>query len=271
MLDKPNKQRGQVALAMHSAASPDWGTPMILRCFGACILRAASIGKTAIDLDYASSAYWQTRWPSPVDCPGAFLDGSKGKDVLVEADRQTVAPQRGSGFFNPPGFGGGKMVQRCWRLFEEDHRKKRLGSGLWIGFSVEQLGSLQNIGERNPLSWNSDALITTIVPSRRAHYVLHPEQLIRKLLKKQATRKEGSKQWLAETRLITRLRHRSEDVPVDGGAPSHLSYLSILWHRDRQLRCRQMAAARKFLEEQRANKKSLLHKFEVIGKLEMSV
>ena len=256
--------------ALHSAASPEWGTPMLLRRFSACVLSPAAMGP-AIDLDYASSAYWQQWWPNPAERPSAFLDGSKGRDVLVEADRRRAAPRLGSGHLNAPGIGGGEMVQQCWGLFEEDHRLEKLGSGYWVGFSVEQFGSLQNVGERNPLTTDADDLITTIVPSRRAHYVLHPEQHIALLRKKQRRRDKKSKQWQAEQRLLDRRRNRSDDAPVDGGAPSHLSYVSILWHRDRAVRRKQMEAARTFLDEQKADVKSLLHKFEVIGPLELEM
>ena len=254
--------------AMHSAASPDWGTPMILRSFSARVLAPAAIGP-AIDLDYASSAYWQAWWPNPAERPTAFLDGSKGRDVLVEADRRSAAPRLGSGFMNPPGIGGGDMVQKCWTLFEDDHRTGKLGSGYFVGFSVEQFGSLQNVAERNPLTTGSDDLITTIVPSRRAHYVVHPEQLIAITRRKIKKRERGSKQWLSEQRLLMRLKSRTDDRPVDAGAPSHLSYISILWHRDRGVRRMQMELARQFLAEQRTDEKSLLYKFEVIGPLEL--
>lgn len=252
---------------MHSAASPDWGTPMVLRSFSAHVLRPASRTGRAIDLDYASSAYWQEWWPEEWTTPNDFLDGSPGRNVLT--DRHRVVPRIGSGHLNAPGIGGGDMVQDCWKLFEEDHRRLLLGSGFWIGFSVEQLGSIQNVSERNPLTCGAADLITTIIPSRRAHYVLHPEQLIVVTQKKQAKRDPGSKQWQAEQALIDKLRARSDDAPVDGGAPSHLSYLTILWHRNHHVRREQMKAARQFLSEQREDKKSLLHRFEAIGPLEM--
>jgi hypothetical protein len=255
--------------AMHSAASPDWGTPMLLRQFSACVLRPAAMG-TAIDLDYASSSYWQQWWPDPADRPHAFLDGCKGRDVLVEADRRAAAPRLGSGHLNAPGLNGGDMVQKCWALFEEDHRKEKLGSGNWVGFSVEQFGSLQNVGERNPLTTGDDDLITTIVPSRRAHYVVPPEALIAIIQKKQKRRDRKSKQWKAEQRLIQRLRERTDERPVDAGAPSHLSYVTILWHRERAVRRTQMQAARDFLKAQQENPKSLLFKFEAIGPLELA-
>lgn len=255
-------------LAMHSAASPDWGTPMILRSFSTCVLAPAAMGP-AIDLDYASSDYWQEWWPNPAERPSAFLDGSKGRDVLIEADRRAAAPRLGSGHMNAPGIGGGDMVQKCWGLFEEDHRSEKLGSGYWVGFSVEQFGSLQNIGERNPLTTDADDLITTIVPSRRAHYVVHPDALIAITKKKQKRRDRKSKEWEREQRLLKRLRDRSDNRPVDAGAPSHLSYVTILWHRERSVRRTQMEKARTFLKEQQADPKSLLFKFEAIGPLEV--
>ena len=198
MIDQGSSKRralalGQVArstLAMHSAASPDWGTPPIIRHFCASFLRPAANGG-AIDLDYASSAYWQSHWPIGTR-PSAYLDGSEGRDVLVEADRRAAVKARtcGAGFFNPPGLDGGRMIQRCWEVCEQDHRTGWLGSGAYIGFSLEQLASLQGVGERNPLSCG-DGTVITVVPSRRIRYELHPEALIALLRKKQARRERG--------------------------------------------------------------------------------
>jgi hypothetical protein len=243
---------------------------MVLRRFAACVLAPAARGP-AIDLDYSSSEYWQSWWPEPTDRPREFLDGSKGRDVLIDADRRAVYPSPSpgpeTGFLNAPGLGGGDMVKQCWRIFEEDHRKHKLGSGCWLGFSIEQLGSLQNVGERNPLTAGVGDLITSIVPSRRVNYVLHPEQLIRITLRKQQSRDRRSKQWLAEQRLIEKLRSRPTDAPVSAGAPSHLSYVTFLWHHSRVERRSQMEEARQFLADQRKNPKSLFYKFEVIGAL----
>jgi hypothetical protein len=192
------KKTGPSPLAMHSAASPEWGTPMLLRQFSQRVLRPAAKTRASIDLDYSSSSYWQAWWPDG-DRPHAYLDGSKGRDVLIEADRDAACADRGSGFENAPGIGGGDMVQLCWELFEKDHREEKLGSGGWIGYSVEQFGSLQNVGERNPLTCDEDDLITSIVPSRRAHYVLHPLQLIAITQRKMKKRERGDKQRLAAT------------------------------------------------------------------------
>lgn len=160
------------------------------------------------------------------------------------------------------------MVQKCWGLFEEDHRTHKLGSGCWVGFSVEQLGSLQNVGARNPLTTGTEDLITTIIPSRRVNYVIHPEQLIKIILRKQESRARRNKHWLAEQLLIERLRARTTDAPVSAGSPSHLSYVTFLWHRCRVERRAQMEEARRFLADQRKDPKSLFYRHEVIGPIE---
>lgn len=188
-------------LVQHSAANADWGTPLLLRRFAATVLQPAAKMGGSIDLDYSTSAYWQAWWPGG-DCPRTYLDGSPGKDVLVAANREAVCPNRGSGFLNPAGLDGGAMVQKCWELFERDHAEKKIGSGVWQGFSLEQFSSLQGITGRNPLTVGAEDLITTIVPSRRCRYLLHPEQFIVITRKKQATRDRRSKLWLAEQRKI---------------------------------------------------------------------
>jgi Holliday junction resolvase-like predicted endonuclease len=161
------------------------------------------------------------------------------------------------------------MVQRCWELLEKDHREKKLGSGFWVGFSLDQVASLQGICDRNPLTASAADLITTIVPSRRCRYLLHPEQFIAITRKKQSKRDRRSKQWLAEQRKIEKLRKRADDAPVPGNAPPHASYISILWSPVRAVRHRQMVAARQFLAEQGRDEKSLLYRFEAVGLLDM--
>lgn len=255
-------------LIMHSAANADWGTPMLLRRFVQAVLRPAAKMGGSIDLDYSTSTYWQAWWPER-DCPRTCLDGSPGRDVLSANDRDAVCPDRGSGFLNPAGLEGGAMVQKCWELFEQDHSTRKLGSGVWQGFSLEQFSSLQGITDRNPLTVGVEDLITTIVPSRRPRYLLHPEQLLMVTRKRQAKRDRRSKLWLAEQRRIDKLVNRVDDEPVSGAAPSHSGYTSILWSPLRNVRRRQMAAARQFLAEQRKDEKSLLYRFEAIGPLDM--
>lgn len=240
-------------LAQHSNASADWGTPELGRRFAAAVLKPAS-RSGSIDLDYASSAYWQMWWPDK-SRPSAYLDGSKGRDVLIEADRhaavKAISLQTcGAGFQNAPGLNGGEMVQRCWEVMEADHRSEWLDSGVWWGFSLEQFASLQGIGKRNPLTVDAKSLITTFVPSRRARYVLHPEAYIAILEKKRAKRDKTSPAYRTETRELDKLRARSDDSPVTPPAPPHASYITVLWSHDRATRKRQMEAARSFLKAQ---------------------
>lgn len=251
--------------AMHSNASPDWGTPSIVRRFCGVFLRPAAVGD-AIDLDYASSAYWQRYWPEDMR-PTAYLNGSKGRDVLLEEDRhRAVMTSRGcgAGFQNAPGLDGGRMIQRCWEVFESDHRSGWLESGAWVGFSLEQLASLQGVGNRNPLSCG-DGTVVTVVPSRRIRYELHPEALIALLIKKQSKREKGSPQWQDEARQIKKLHDRADDSPVPGLAPTHASYITLLPSRVKATRRRQFDAMREFLKSQKDQPKSPFQQVEIIG------
>jgi hypothetical protein len=126
---------------------------------------------------------------------------------------------------------------------------------------------LQGVGERHPLSIKDG--ITSIFPSRRARYMLHPESYIALLLKKQGKRVVGSKEWQVEQRQLEALRARNDDSPVTPPAPPHSSYISILWHRDRAVRRRQMTAARDFLKAQTEQTKSLLQKVAIVGEMEL--
>ena len=253
-----------VPSARHSSASADWGSPELIRRFAACVLRPASVGD-AIDLDYASSAYWHQWWPDRTR-PDAYLDGESGRDVLKLEDRIKALPRAGAGtgFLNAPGFGGGEMVQRCWEAFELDHREGRPRSGVWVCFTLEQFASLQGVAPRHPLSGED---ITTLVPSRRARYLLHPEQAIAITEKKLSRRPNRTDPPLE--RHIARLRGRSDDSPIIGDAPPHASSFTILWAKDKPRRRRQMDACKSFLaaQAQPDQSKSLFHEVAVIGTL----
>lgn len=254
-------------LAQHSDNSCDWGTPGVVRRFAQAFL-APSAFSSCIDLDYSSSAYWQDHWPDG-SRPAAYLDGSKGRDVLMVLDRRAAVSVHGcgAGFNNPPGLNGGQMIQASWKLFQTDHQIGWLHSGFWVGFSIEHFASLQGVSGRNPLS--RDVLIATIVPCRRIRYELHPDALIDLLLKKQKKREKKSKQWLIEQRQIKRLRERDDDTPVPGLAPTHASYITLLMNPKKTVRRQQLDAANKFLAEQADDSKSPFQRYEVIGSLEM--
>jgi hypothetical protein len=249
-------------IAMHSAASPDWGTPMIGKQLALRVLAPAGVG-CAINLDYASSAYWHGHWPGG-HRPAEYLDGRPGRDVLNEAARRrAIGAGGGTGFFNPPGLDNGKMVQECWRLFVDDWIRGMLVSGVWIGFSLEQTASLQNVGVRHPLSRD----VATIVPSRRGRYLLHPEQLITICEKKRKKRERKSDAYKKLTRQIKTLRDRKNDVPVQGDAPTHASYVSILLATAKPVRAKQIEALRLFLDEQSKIERSWFQKVAIVGDL----
>ena len=66
-------------LAQHSNESADWGSPVLIRRFAACVLKPVGI-TAAIDLDYSSGAYWQRHLPDDTR-PTAYLIGAKGRDI----------------------------------------------------------------------------------------------------------------------------------------------------------------------------------------------
>lgn len=262
MIAHRTAKRQEPEIAMHSAASPDWGTPLIGRQLAQRVLAPANVRyASAIDIDYASSAYWNGHWPGG-HAPAAFLDGKRGRDVRVAADRHRAMPAGGgTGFENPPGLDRGEMVQACWRAFVEDWQIGMLKSGVWVGFSIEQFASLQNACDVHPLSPN----VLTIVPSRRGRYLLHPEQLIALCLRKRRKRDRKSDVYRQLTRQIAELRDRKNDDPVPGDQPTHASYLSLLLASDHDVRERQRAELRLFLNEQSKIKGSWFEKVAIVG------
>jgi len=248
------------SIAMHSTASPDWGTPMLGKALALRVLAPAGIG-CAINLDYASSTYWNEHWPDG-QRPTAYLDGKRGRDMLISEDRRrAMGGGGGTGFLNPPGLDGGEMVKKTWIDFVDDWQSGMLVSGVWIGFSLEQLASLQGASEIHPLH----PKILTIVPSRRGRYLLHPEQLIAICEKKRKKHERKSDAYKALTRQIQTLRQREDDAPVPGDAPTHASYLSILLATTRLTRDKQLEVLRLFLDEQSQIERSWFQKVAIVG------
>jgi hypothetical protein len=217
-----------------------------------------------IDLDYSSSAYWHRQWPRQWR-PRAYLDGSKGRDVLEEPDRTRVLNRTRSrtGFINPAGIGGGDMVQRCWSIFESDHEQGVISSGVYIGFNIDTLSSLQNVGGRHPLSGVLFG-ITTIIPSRRARYLVHPLQMMALIRKKMRNHEKGSPERKRLSRQLGKLRARKNDAPVVGDAPPHSSFVTILWHGDVAIRKLQRSALDGFLKRESEDPKSLFSRVAVV-------
>jgi hypothetical protein len=237
--------------ALTSSASANWGTPETIRRLAACVLRPAAITGQAVDLDAASSAYWQAQW-SPRDRPTNYFDGAAKGDCLDPA----AWPDRvGSVFCNPPGDAGGVMVQAFWSLLVKRWQARRCASVFWIGFNLEQLRSLQNI-DTHPLS----AGVCTLLPGRRVAYMVSPQDMI-DLLQAKLVRREGDK----DRKRIAELERRADDSPVTGSAPTHASYLSVLWSHDKACRKRQQRALLDFLKGQKDLPRSPLQRCAVVG------
>ena len=254
------------ALAMHSAASPDWGTPMLVRSFSARVLEPAAMGH-AIDLDYASSAYWQKWWPDPRIVP---TPSSTDRRVATCSSRPTVVPR--SRVWAPVTSTHRVSVAVTWSnsagLFEKDHREAILGSGFWSDSpSSNSVASRTSASEtHSPRTWTISsrrscrAAARTRAASRRADRD-HAKEAEASRAKEQAVACRAAADRAA------RATHGRSSCRCR--APSHLSFVTILWHRDRAVRGAQMDRARQFLKEQHANEKSLLYKYEAIGPLEL--
>jgi hypothetical protein len=294
------------ANAMHSDASMDWGTPILGRELAIRVLAPAARTAHAIDLDYASSAYWNAQWPTACGGgykhkkylqPYTFLNGTKGRNVLVEKDRRRTMARCeetlgacGSAFFNPPGLDGGEMVKKCWDLMIVDYLDGWLGSSVWVGFSLEQLASLQSVrpdswpyrvdgrfqGGSHPLSKD----FITIIPSRRGRYLLHPEVAIALLQKKQKKMLHAVDRRLnvvkpgksaAYAALARRIKNIRASIaagnlsPVQGDAPTHASYITILPSMITGVRNEQIAALKQFLAEQSSMEGSWFQRVAVVG------
>jgi hypothetical protein len=128
--------------ALHSKASPKWGTPATI----ATRARVALGG--SIDLDPATSERFNT-----------VIQASR---ILTEQDNGLVAEWRAtdpfgllkydpiSVFLNPPG----GLVRDFWKRLIHELAAGVVSRAIWIGFSVEQLCILQD-EELYPLDFSS--------------------------------------------------------------------------------------------------------------------
>lgn len=131
-------------LAFHSSATPEHGTPIE-------VIEASRRLLHSIDLDPASSRDFNAR---------------------VMADRYYTAetdglkhPWHGRVFVNPPGDRRGKLVKEFWAKLLWEYYHGRTTEAVWVGFSLEQLVSLQRLeGVRHPLQF------PTCIPERRLKF-----------------------------------------------------------------------------------------------------
>lgn len=166
--------------AQHSSATEEHGTPPHIVGHGRNVMGGV------IHLDPASSAFWNRR--------------VRAEQYYTK--RQNALRQRwfGNVLCNPPGDKTGKLVQAFWLRLVEFYLAGDVTQAVWVGFSLEQLASLQGIVDSDTGRTMPDPLwFPTLVPRRRLHYQE----------KKSATRSERSKNpphasyvtWLPPTRL----------------------------------------------------------------------
>lgn len=260
--------------ALTSSASADWGTPEVIRRLAAVVLKPTAKNQrgSAVDVDGSTSAYWNAQW-TPEHRPVFILDGTPGLDATSREDWLTIAahfPSKriGGVFKNPPGDPSGGSVQDHFTVLESLWREQIVESVFWVGFSLEQCRSLIPDDEqiksgddiRHPL--HADAC--SIFPSRRVSYMAHPDAMIAIIDKRLAKRGDDSEAARLRKRR-TELVNRADDSPVAGPAPTHSSYLTILWSHNASVRRRQQHAMREFLRAQKTVPGSVLKRAVVIG------
>lgn len=264
-------------LALTSSASSDWGTPEVVRRMIACVLRPASTSD-AIDVDAASSTYWQQQWAAG-DRPVAFLDGSEGRDGMSrDGWLRAIAEVRkaynlssedgpiGSAHCNPPGLDQGHVVQAFAYGLSELHREGRVDSYGWVGFSLEQLRSLlpQPGNDREAKALHPlHPEVCTVFPGRRLQFLCRPEQMIA-IIRKRLANGGGSEKKRLEDRLQALLT-RADDSPVTGPAPTHSNYITFAWSHSASTKREQKKLLKAFLVGQANVPRSPFQRYAIIG------
>lgn len=111
-----------------------------------------------IDLDPASSPRWNAR-------VGALRFYTKRDDAL-RLPAWDAGPG-GMAFLNAPGDPRGELVPRFWQRLQVEQLAGRVTAAMWVGFSLEQLRTCQDVAPLHPLD-----LPTLIFAKREAYYEL---------------------------------------------------------------------------------------------------
>ncbi len=133
-----------MTLAFHSSKTSEHGTP-------AEVIAAAKAVMGEIDLDPASNHFHNER-------VGALR-------YYCLSDRGQDREWHGRVLVNPPGDRRGQLVKEFWAKLVWEYYHRRVTEAIWVGFSLEQLVSLQRLeGVRHPMQW------PTCIPSRRLRF-----------------------------------------------------------------------------------------------------
>lgn len=130
--------------ALHSSATPEHGSPPD-------IIEAARRVLGGIDLDPASSA--------------VFNEFVKAERFYTKEDDGLSQPWSGRVFLNPPSGDNGKLVKAFWERLTDEYFRREVESAIYIGFSIDQLQTLQNTQYGGPLQ------LPICVPSKRLQFV----------------------------------------------------------------------------------------------------
>jgi hypothetical protein len=182
--------------AFHLSKSANWGSPRPIVDLGRGVLGE-------IDFDAASSGAWNM-----VIGARHFYDGSKGRN-LIAGD----APPKGTrtAFCNSPGDDTGELVRSFWMRLVDLWIHREIDSLFWVGFSLEQMVSLQKLsdGSRSPYPSPLSSCAATLIGRRRWRYL----------------------------RMV-------DGVAVEGDKPTHGSYATLLPSHDPAERRQQLGVMR---------------------------
>lgn len=171
--------------ARHSSDSPEWFTPRP-------IVDAAREVLGGIDLDPASHAE-----------ANRMIRARRFYDERANGLRR---PWSGRVFLNPPG----GFVAEFWHRLIDAWEAREITAAIWIGFSIEQLQTLQGYEVRSPLAF------PFCVPDRRIPFV---ESTAKREIRRRALLEENR-------------GRRREGLELkawkEAAAPSHANYVTYI-------------------------------------------
>lgn len=197
-----------VASARHSQDSASWYTPAEYAD------AAREVFGGAITLD-----------PASCDEANALI---RAESFYTEDMDGLRLPWRGSVFVNPPGGrnSGGSLVPQFWRKLVAEYNTpdaSPVKEAIWIGYSVEQLQTLQNCGIVSPL-----ALASAICyPRKRIAFVENAAMREQRVAKEINRRGGSSLDAAAQAALASKIGKSS---------PSHANYVAYLGPDERKFR-----------------------------------
>lgn len=191
MITAPASARPHRANALHSAKTCEHGSPD-----AAVELARYTLG--GIDFDPASNAYWNEH------VVRARLYCDRRSDGLKQ-------PWSGRVFCNPPGAdeaaGTENLVRPFWERMVAHWREGLIDGGVWLGYSLEQLATLQG-GAAHPL------MFLTLVPCERFRFL---------------EARRGAPPVLRRVTVERVVDGRAVLVPTDKDAgPTHGNFLTLL-------------------------------------------